>query len=413
MDPRQAALLSEIAQLSGAIDRQRSRIRGRGGYTHARPSRHRSLVLRETDEGEWVRRRSRQSMALVHRAVYEPPRVPAETTTAEAKPAAPMRRPAREQIVVDGVPFVFDESGTKLIKASLVAPHAPTDTPRQTSVDGEAYVRTKSGNLISRALVVQRRAARAQQARQKRLAALGQQMGRVHREVRARQRAQVREICTFYTRTGACRRGERCPFVHDPARRALCPGALKPSGCILPAGTCLLSHTRTPHNTPDCVHFSRTGTCRHGDACMYVHAGRPADAPLCRPFVYAGWCEQGLECERRHAKECPDFREKGACTNATCRLAHPTPRPERSAGPSADTLFVRDDAAAAEERYFVAVDEAAPHVDKSSDAAGPSHDFVQQHDYIDLDGEASLSDASVESEETDSDAEVERTLGLV
>ncbi|WFD23305.1 hypothetical protein MEQU1_001994 [Malassezia equina] len=354
MDPRQAALLSEIAQLSGAIDRQRSRIRGRGGYTHARPSRHRSLVLRDTDEGEWVRRRSRQSMALVHRAVYEPPRPPTETTTAEAKPAAPTRRPAREQIVVDGVPFVFDESGTKLIKASLVAPHTPTETPRQTSVDGEAYVRTKSGNLISRALVVQRRAARAQQARQKRLAALGQQMGRVHREVRARQRAQVREICTFYTRTGACLRGERCPFVHDPARRALCPGALKPS-----------------------------------------------------------WCEQGLECERRHAKECPDLREKGACTNATCRLAHPTPRPERSAVPSADTLFVRDDAAAGEERYFVAVDEAAPHADGPSDAAGPSHDFVQQHDYIDLDGEASLSDATVESEETDSDAEVERTLGLV
>lgn len=390
--------MSEIAQLSGAIDRQRSRMRGRGGYV-ARPSRHRTLVLHGSDEGEWVRRRSRQSMALVNRAVYDPGR--------PAEPPAP----AREQIMVDGVPFVFDESGTKLVKANLVAPHTPA-TPRQTSVDGEAYVRTKSGNLISRALVVQRRAARARLARQKRLAALGQQMGRVHREVRARERAQVREICTFYTRTGACRRGERCPFVHDPARRALCPGALKPSGCMLPPGTCLLSHTPTPHNTPHCVHFLRTGACRHGDACMYVHAALPADAPLCRPFVYAGWCEQGRACERRHAKECPNFREKGACTNAACRLAHPPPERSapRAAEPTADTLFVRDDAAAAEERYFVAVDDAAHEA-----APAPlvtAHDFVQQYDYIDLDDEA-LSDASVESEETDSDAEVERTLGLV
>ncbi|WFD19689.1 hypothetical protein MCAP1_001925 [Malassezia caprae] len=390
MDPRQAALMSEIAQLSGAIDRQRSRIRGRGGHA-VRPSRHRTLVLSGSDEGEWVRRRSRQGMALVNRAVYDPGR--------PAEPSAPAR-PAREQIMIDGVPFVFDESGSKLVKASLVAPHTPA-TPRQTSVDGEAYVRTKSGNLISRALVVQRRAARAQHARQKRLAALGQQMGRVHRE--------VREICTFYTRTGSCRRGERCPFVHDPARRALCPGALKPSGCMLPPGTCLLSHTPTPHNTPHCVHFLRTGACRHGDACMYVHASLAADAPLCRPFVYAGWCEQGRACERRHAKECPDFREKGACTSAACRLAHPPPeRPAPAAEPTADTLFVRDDAAAAEERYFVAVD--APH--EAVPALGTAHDFVQQHDYIDLDGEA-LSDASVESEETDSDAEVERTLGLV
>ncbi|SHO78046.1 Similar to S.cerevisiae protein YTH1 (Essential RNA-binding component of cleavage and polyadenylation factor) [Malassezia sympodialis ATCC 42132] len=405
MDSRQAALKSEIAQLSGAIDRQRSRMRGRGGHA-ARPTRHRSLVLSGSDEGGWVRRRTRQGVALVHRAVYDPARPP---------PVETPKAPAREQIVVDGVPFVFDESGTKLIKASLVAPHAPSATPRQTSVDGEAYVRTKSGNLISRALVVQRRAARAQQARQKRLAALGQQMGRVHRQVRARERAQ---ICTFYTRTGACRRGDRCPFVHDPARRALCPGALKPSGCMLPPGTCLLSHTPTPHNTPHCVHFLRTGACRHGDACRYVHAARAADAPLCRPFVYAGWCEQGRACERRHAKECPDFREKGACSNAACRLAHPAPPPERSAvqgaEPAADTLFVRDDAAAAEERYFVAVDDAPPRAAAAEATPGTdARDFVQQHDYIDLDGEASLSDASVESEEPDSDAEVERTLGLV
>ncbi|WFD26587.1 hypothetical protein MNAN1_001570 [Malassezia nana] len=400
MDARQAALVSEIAQLSGAIDRQRSRIRGRGGYPSVRGSRHRSLVLGGADENEWIRRRSRRSMALVNRAVYGPIAASSEPP-AERPPST--RPPAREQVMVDGIPFLFDESGTKLIKASLVAPHATT-TPRHTSVDGEAYVRTKSGNLISRALVVQRRAARAQQARQKRLAALGQQMGRVHREVRARERAQVREVCTFYTRTGACRRGDRCPFVHDPSRRALCPGALKASGCLLPAGTCLLSHTRTPHNTPHCVHFARTGSCRHGDACMYVHAATAADAPLCRPFVYAGWCEQGLACEQRHAKECPDHREKGVCSNATCRLAHPTlaPAPAPALASPPDTLFVRDDAAAADEAQAYSMQETSEPT---------AHDFVLQHDYIDLEGEASLSDASVESEELDSDAEVERTLG--
>ena len=88
--------MSEIAQLSGAIDRQRSliagqpehrdvhgsrparaaQVRGRGrargrGLGYGSIPRHRSLVLSRDPKDEWVHRRSKKSMTLVNSAVYE------------------------------------------------------------------------------------------------------------------------------------------------------------------------------------------------------------------------------------------------------------------------------------------------------------------------------------------------------
>ena len=187
MDAAQhAALRSEIAQLSGAIDQQRSRIAHRGSMRGRGRGRHRSLVLTHTPTDQWVHRRTNRSLALVNSSVYAPdrPRAPANSG----------------EVLVDGVPFVFDESGTKLVKRSTLPTTPPA--PRQASVHGEAYVRTKRGHLISKALVIERRAARAQHERTQRLAALGQQIGRAHQQQRAMQRAKAPpQLCTYYTRT--------------------------------------------------------------------------------------------------------------------------------------------------------------------------------------------------------------------
>ena len=367
------------------------------------------------------------------------------------------------EVLVDGVPFMFDETGTKLVKKSTMPAEPSTApptaaTPLRASVNGEAYVRTKSGNLISRALVEERRAARAKSARMARLAALGRMAGERHRK---QPQAPRDELCAFFSRTGACRRGSSCPYKHDASKVAICPGALKPSGCTQPPGTCLLSHKRTPERVPHCVHFVRSGSCRNGDKCLYTHAERISpQTPICRSFARLGWCDAGAGCERRHTWECPDYAETGRCSDRSCRLAHvaraasdaageqPAAQPPSAAAPTEDTLFVRDDIAATEAprkrkqdeqdeggaqeageadeagaaRYYAGVDDAAQDLIPPS---GTSRAFAQQRDYIGFDEEEDLASGAgsepgspehyttddVSSDTGESDLEVDQSLG--
>lgn len=46
------------------------------------------------------------------------------------------------------------------------------------------------------------------------------------------------------------------------------------------------------------------------------------DAPVCEAFARLGYCEKGGQCLDRHAFECPDFTNKGACEVGGCRLPH-------------------------------------------------------------------------------------------
>ena len=379
MDPRHAALVSEIERLSGAIKTHRAR---GGGAPRARPYRNRSLAVGSDD---WVHRRTAGSVSLENPAVFQqrargaarPVRVARGAKRGRGYPRdTSVRRGERMgEVLVDGVTFVFDDSGTKLVKKSL----AGESTPLHTSVNGEQYVRTKRGNLISRALIEQRRAARS-------------------------------TLCAYYTRTGACRRGDRCPYIHDAERVALCPGALKPSGCV--NARCTMNHRRSAHNAPHCVHFLRSGTCRNGDACPYTHTPIAQDAPVCRDFARMGWCDAGRECDRRHAFECPDY-EAGECRDKNCRLAH-VKAPE----PSPDVLFVRDDSGA-DDRYFASdVPESVPA--PADDETGFDADFIALDESVasgsgSSDGESEYGEAPAGEEHGaresgGSDDEVDRAL---
>ena len=35
-----------------------------------------------------------------------------------------------------------------------------------------------------------------------------------------------------------------------------------------------------------------------------------------------GYCATGFGCSKQHVRECPDFAEKGACTDKGCKLPH-------------------------------------------------------------------------------------------
>lgn len=372
MDPRHSALVSEIERLSGAIQSHRARGRAR---VRARPYRNRSLAV---SRDAWVHRRSAGSVSLVNPAVFHE-RARSSAARAPTRGAPRARAGARRgrdasvrrgdrmgEVLVDGVTFVFDESGTKLVKKSVAG--APEATPLHTSVNGHAYVRTKRGNLIARELVAQRRAARA-------------------------------ALCAFYTRSGTCRRGARCPYIHDPARVALCPGALKPSGCV--NARCQMSHTRSAHNAPHCVHFLRSGTCRNGDACPYTHTPLAPDARVCSAFARLGWCDAGAACTSRHAFECPDYAA-GECRDAACRLAHVRPEP------TPDVLFVRDDSGA-DDRYFAMdVPESAP-APADADESGLDADFIAIESVTS--GEEGSEGSEGEGEESEGEGEGEESEG--
>lgn len=118
---------------------------------------------------------------------------------------------------------------------------------------------------------------------------------------------------------GKCPQQPRCPFIHDPKRRAICPRFLQ-NKCPKPANLCRLSHQPTPNIIPHCVHFQR-GRCTNTE-CIFSHVHVRPDAPVCRAFAMEGYCSKGLECRDKHIHVCPEFAETGKCSNANCRLPH-------------------------------------------------------------------------------------------
>lgn len=42
------------------------------------------------------------------------------------------------------------------------------------------------------------------------------------RQARQRRRRKELEYCMYYNRFGRCNRGERCPYIHDPEKVAVC-----------------------------------------------------------------------------------------------------------------------------------------------------------------------------------------------
>lgn len=388
--------------------------RGRGNYysqSQAKqqnaqlPSRHRTLVLSgkpasaseneenpvegtsATDEAgqeSWVKRKSTHNMSLVSSKTFEktePARLAAMAATQSAKEAsksakadartakavAKSRTKAKAsirrgdnmgEVIIDGVIFEFDESGTKLVKKAdqsasqsindegakekeetQQSTESPSTTPLRTSVNGQQFIRTKTGNLISQALLDQRKENRRNSEKLKRLDQIG-------KEIAERQRlrggsapggrgrggskmisVRKKTLCAHFNKTGQCKNGLSCPYKHDPSKLAICPRILRPNGCPLPSGTCPLSHEPKPERIPHCMHFlSTAGNCRNGESCVYVHPSADVhltnESQICVDFSDFGWCQKGANCDQRHTWDCPEFLRKGKCDRRGCKLMH-------------------------------------------------------------------------------------------
>ncbi|GAC75380.1 C3H1-type Zn-finger protein [Moesziomyces antarcticus T-34] len=478
--------------------------RGRGRGAAVIPPRNRTLILNEsaskpsasgnptsaptevppaaapTDSGAssstdaWIKRKSTHNMSLVSASTFqrtEPARLAALEATrkakAEARSAASQSKLARPkpakasasvrrgdnmgEVVIDGVVFEFDPSGTKLVKKA-VQPSASADesasasvaagssapstsaVPLKTSINGQEYIRTKRGNLISAELLAKRRA-QAKMGRLDKMVGQISAMQATRNAGRSKRSGAVdvqksRTLCTFFNKTGQCKRGLSCPYRHDSSKIALCPKVLRAAGCTLPKGTCPLSHTPRAERVPHCVHYLRSRHCRNGTACLYTHADLVDGlaTKICRDFSEYGWCERGASCEQRHTYECPDFVENGSCQRKGCKLLHIL-RANDTADKDAeevkdDDLFVRDDAAAEEERpgkrkrplmqteldeemipdFLAAEEEEEEQVDwTQSKRSRSTKAFTNQHDFISFadDAESQRDDESGDEEEDD------------
>lgn len=264
------------------------------------------------------------------------------------------------EVEIDGVTFVSDARGKKLIRKTLADAAASSDgpapgTPTRASVSGQTFVRTKSGNLVALSLVQRR----DNDIKLRRINGLLDMTRGAHRSdppaagptdrrrsSRGRGAApgrktkrSVNKPCRFFTSTGAspaigaahepgqCRSGLTCPYTHDPDKVAACPKWLR-NRCPLKASACPLSHVADPRRMPHCTHYPRCN--KPAGSCPYPHVHVAPSAPVCADFGRTGWCELGTACPNRHVRECPEFGETGTCKTAGCRLPHIIRRRARS-----------------------------------------------------------------------------------
>ncbi|KAG1327154.1 putative Zinc finger CCCH domain-containing protein 7 [Cocos nucifera] len=119
--------------------------------------------------------------------------------------------------------------------------------------------------------------------------------------------ARKQQYCQFFTRFGKCNKnGGKCPFIHDPAKVAICTKFLKG---LCSSTNCKLTHKVLPERMPDCSYFLRVndtlaGLCTNTN-CPYRHINVNCNASICEGFL-RGYCADGDEVLGEVAQEMID-----------------------------------------------------------------------------------------------------------
>nr|XP_021515579.1 zinc finger CCCH domain-containing protein 3 [Meriones unguiculatus] len=216
---------------------------------------------------------------------------PTVSGSGKAPPASPRWR-NKGYRCIGGV--LYKVSANKLSKTSS----RPSDGSRAPLRTGRLDPSTSnSRSLASRA--VQRSLAIIRQAKQK--------------------KEKKREYCMYYNRFGKCNRGERCPYIHDPEKVAVCTRFVRGT-CKKTDGSCPFSHHVSKEKMPVCSYFLK-GICSNSN-CPYSHVYVSRKAEVCSDFL-KGYCPLGAKCKKKHTLLCPDFARRGVCPRGSqCQLLH-------------------------------------------------------------------------------------------
>ncbi|XP_061189605.1 uncharacterized protein LOC133197538 [Saccostrea echinata] len=125
------------------------------------------------------------------------------------------------------------------------------------------------------------------------------------------------QYCMFYNRFGKCNHGDKCKYIHDPEKVAVCTRFLRGTCNIV---DCPFSHKVDKDKMPVCSYFLR-GVCSR-DNCPYLHVKVNKNAEVCQDFLQ-GFCSKGAKCKKRHTLTCQSFAASGSCPDGDkCRLKH-------------------------------------------------------------------------------------------
>jgi len=162
------------------------------------------------------------------------------------------------RITIDGISFVVDSRGRKLRRVDL---ENPKPTPARCLISGIAFQRSIKGHLWR----------------------LGLQKA-----------ANMRKMpCRYFSLSGECIKRDRCPYMHDSSKKAICLNFLANS--CQGGASCALSHDPSPERMPDC-HREHD----EGSDCLYRHPRLKEGAALCRNFSKFGYCKCAENCPYRH-----------------------------------------------------------------------------------------------------------------
>ncbi|EPE36626.1 CCCH zinc finger [Glarea lozoyensis ATCC 20868] len=254
---------------------------------YEKESQNRTKAIEETRKQKAIERDAREK-AKFNRHIQRIASHSALNASHSVRPASSHSSNSYE-LTVQGVKFLVQKDGSKLVKVSGEA----KSTPKTAVIAGTKFHRSKNGNMYRAGII---KAYRKNATIKK-----------------------INEPCKVFSTTGSCNKGPRCRYIHDPSKTAACKEFLQTGSC--PSGeSCDLSHELTPERTATCVHFAK-GNCSNPN-CRYIHARVSPAAPVCRAFGIYGYCEKGAHCEERHVHECPDFSNTGTCTTKGCKLPH-------------------------------------------------------------------------------------------
>ncbi|XP_022084066.1 uncharacterized protein LOC110975684 isoform X2 [Acanthaster planci] len=136
---------------------------------------------------------------------------------------------------------------------------------------------------------------------------------------RTKKQSQMKQYCMFYNLYGRCKRGDACPYIHDPEKVAVCTRFLRGT-CPKTDGSCLFSHKVSKEKMPVCSYFLR-GICNRDD-CPYSHVKVSSKAIPCSAFI-KGYCPLGEKCKKQHVLRCVRFSKTGKCDKGKdCPLLH-------------------------------------------------------------------------------------------
>jgi len=146
------------------------------------------------------------------------------------------------------------------------------------------------------------------------------QANKILKRSRLKKINKIQTHCIYYNRFGKCNRGDKCNFIHDPSRIALCTRFLN-GDCQ--NTDCPFSHVINKSKVPTCQYFLK-GKCSVKN-CPYLHVFVGRNTPVCRQFALSGFCAKAEFCKEQHLLVCPNYYSTKKCDKGDkCPLPHKT-----------------------------------------------------------------------------------------